>query len=132
MGASSSPSFAVGAGDSSRRAAKPSLEVLPIYVQSPTSQAAAPSSTMPDEVRRDRFGAVGSEDSLLSHAELAVEAVSSILHDSDLRRWTPYPLRRLWLFFFFKEPLMYVQAPSLILFFIVSVLLTDLLFLVLW
>ena len=106
MGASSSPSFAVGAGDSSRRAAKPSLEVLPIYVWSPTSQGVVPSSTMPDEVRRDRFGVVGSEDSLLSHAELAVGAVSSILHDSDLRRWTPCSLRRLWLFFFFKEPLM--------------------------
>ena len=41
---------------------------------------------MPDEVRRDRFGAVGSEDSLLSHAELAVGAVSSILRDSDLKK----------------------------------------------
>ena len=41
---------------------------------------------MPDEMRRDRFGAVGSEDSLLSHAELAVGAVSSILRDSDLRK----------------------------------------------
>ena len=46
-------------------------------------------------------------------------------------RWTPYPLRRLWLFFF-RESLLYVQAPSPILFFIVSVLLTDILFLVLW
>ena len=41
---------------------------------------------MPDEVRRDRFSAVGGEDSLLSHAELAVEVVSSILRDSDLRK----------------------------------------------
>ena len=39
---------------------------------------------MPDEVRRDRFYAIGSEDSLLSHAELGVGAVSSILRDSDL------------------------------------------------
>ena len=46
---------------------------------------AAPSSAMSDEVR-DHFGAVGSEDSLLSHAELAVGAVSSILRDSDLRK----------------------------------------------
>ena len=41
---------------------------------------------MPDEVRMDRFGAVGSEDSLLSHVELVAGAVSSILHDSDLRK----------------------------------------------
>ena len=36
------------------------------------SRGAAPSHAMPDEVRRDRFGAVRSEDSLLSHAELVV------------------------------------------------------------
>ena len=41
---------------------------------------------MPDEVRRDSFGAVGSEDSLLSHAKLAARAVSSIIRDSDLRK----------------------------------------------
>ena len=86
VGASSSPSSFIGAGDSSGRAAEPPLEVLPILVWSPTSRGAAPSPAMPDEVRRDRFGAVGSEDSLLSHAELASEAVSSILRDSDLRK----------------------------------------------
>ena len=43
---------------------------------------------MPDEVTedRDRFEAVGSDDSLFSHTELAVRAVSSILHDFDLRK----------------------------------------------
>ena len=41
---------------------------------------------MPDEVRRDHFGAVGSENSLLSHAELAAGTVFSILRDSDLRK----------------------------------------------
>ena len=43
---------------------------------------------MPDEVtgNRDQSEAAGDEDSLLSHAELAVRAVSSILRDSDLRR----------------------------------------------
>ena len=54
VGASSSPSSVVRAGDSSGD--------------------------------RDRFEAAGSEDSLLSHAELAVGAVSSILRDSDLRK----------------------------------------------
>ena len=41
---------------------------------------------MPNDVGRGRFGAVGDEDSLLSHAELAVRAVSSILRDSDLKK----------------------------------------------
>ena len=42
---------------------------------------------MPDKVigNRDRFEAVGDEDSLLSHAEHAAGDVSSILRDSDLR-----------------------------------------------
>ena len=43
---------------------------------------------MPDEVTRDRdrFEAARSEDSLLSHTELVVGVVSSILHDFDLRK----------------------------------------------
>ena len=86
MGASSLPSSAVGAGDSLGRAVEPPLEVLSISVWIPTSQGAAPPPAMSDEVRRDHFGAVGSEDSLLSHAELIAGAVSSILHDSDLRK----------------------------------------------
>ena len=45
-----------------------------------------PSSIMPDEVRRDRFGAIRREDSLLSHVELAAGAVYSILRDFDLRK----------------------------------------------
>ena len=86
VGASSSPSSTVEAEDSSGMAIKPPLEVLPISVWSPTSRGSAPPPAMPDEVRWDRFGAVGSEDSLLSHAELAAGAVSSILRDSDLRK----------------------------------------------
>ena len=74
-GASSSPS-----------SVEPPFEVLPISVWSPTSRGGVPSPAMPDEVRRDRFGAIGSEDSLLSHAELAIGVVSSILRDSDLRK----------------------------------------------
>ena len=41
---------------------------------------------MPNDVGRGRFGAVGDEDSLLSHVELAVGAVSSILRDSDIKK----------------------------------------------
>ena len=66
--------------------ASPLLEVLPISVWSPTWQGATPPPAMLDEVRRDRFGAVGGEDSLLSQVELAFGVVSSILRDSDLRK----------------------------------------------
>ena len=70
------------------------MEVLPISVWSPTSRGAAPPLEMPDEVtgNRDHFEAVGDEDSLLSHAELATGAVSSILRDSDLRRVGALPV----------------------------------------
>ena len=49
---------------------------------------------MPDEVTGncDRFEAARDEDSLLSHTELAAGAVSSILHDSDLRRVGALPV----------------------------------------
>ena len=86
VGVSSSPLSTIGAGDSSGRAAEPPLEVLPISVWSPTSQGAEPPPPMPDDVGRGRFGAVGDEDSLLFHVELAVGAVSSILLDSDLKK----------------------------------------------
>ena len=86
VGVSSSPSSVVGAGDSSRRAAKPPLEVLPISVWSPMLQGAEPPPLMPNDVGRGRFGAVRGEDSLLSHVELAAGAVSSIIHDSDLKK----------------------------------------------
>ena len=91
VGASSSPLSAVRAGDSERggrTAVKAPLEVLPLSVWSPTSRGTAPPPAMPDEVTRDRdrFKAVGSEDSLLSHVELAAGAVSSILRDSILRK----------------------------------------------
>ena len=86
VGPSSSPLSVVGAGDPS--GVEPPLEVLPNSVWSPTSRGAAPLPGIPNEVtgNRDRFEAAGSEDSLLSHAELAAGAVSSILRDSDLRR----------------------------------------------
>ena len=87
-GASPSPSSAVRAGDPSGRADEPPLEILPISVWSPTSRGAAPPPTMPDEVtrNRDRSEAAGDEDSVLSHAELAAGAVSSILRNSNLGR----------------------------------------------
>ena len=70
------------------------MEVLPISVWSPTSRGAAPPLAIPDEVtgNRDHFEAAGDEDSLFSHAELAAGAVSSILHDSDLRKVGALPV----------------------------------------
>ena len=49
---------------------------------------------MSDEVTRnsDRSEATGDEDSLPSHAELATEAVSSIMRDYDLRRVGALPV----------------------------------------
>ena len=72
------PSSTVRVGGSSGRAAEPPLEVLPISVWSPTSQGAKP-PPMSGDVGRVHFGAVGDEDSLLSHVELVTRAVSSIL-----------------------------------------------------
>ena len=62
------------------------MEVLPISVWSPTSQGAKPPPPRPNDVGRGRFGAVGGEDSLLSHVELATGDVSSILRDSDFKK----------------------------------------------
>ena len=95
VGASSLPLSTVEAGDSSGRAVEPPLEVLPISVWSPMLRAAVPPPAMSDEVtgNRDLFEAVGDEDSLLSHAELAVGAVSSIFRDSDLRKVDVLPVK---------------------------------------
>ena len=41
---------------------------------------------MSEDEGRGCFGTEGEEDSLLTNSELAAEAVSSILQDSDLRR----------------------------------------------
>ena len=76
----------VVAKDSSGRVAEPPLEVMPISVWSPPVQGIEPPPSMPEDVGRDRFRAKGDEDSLLSNAELAAGAVSSILRDSDLKR----------------------------------------------
>ena len=93
-GALSLPSSVVGAGDSSGGANESPLEVLPISVWSPMSWGTAPPLTVPNEVtgNRDRSEAAGDEHSLLSHVELAVGVVSSILLDSDLRRVGALPV----------------------------------------
>ena len=41
---------------------------------------------MQGDTGSDRFGVEGGEDLLLTNAELSVEAISSILWDSDLKK----------------------------------------------
>ena len=71
---------------SSRRAVGPSLEVMPISVWSPPAQSAEPPPSILEDLGRERLGADGDEDSLLSNAKLAVGTISSVLRDSDLKR----------------------------------------------
>ena len=77
---------AAKARDSSGRAAEPPLEVMPITVWSPPAQSAAPPSSRAEELRGKSPGADGDGNSLLSNAELAAGAVSSILRESYIKR----------------------------------------------
>ena len=92
---SSLPRFASAAKakDSSGRAIEPPLEVMPISIWSPPAQSAEPPPSIPEELGRERLGADGDEDSLLSNAELAAGAISSILKDSDLKRSDALPVK---------------------------------------
>ena len=83
---------AAKAKDSSRRAVEPPLEVMPISVWSPPTQSAEPPSSIAEDLGRKRPEADGDEDSLLSNAELAAGAISSILRDSDLKRSGALPV----------------------------------------
>ena len=85
LGASSPPSTAKERG-SSDQVPEPPLEVLPIFVWSPSAQNAKLHPTTPEVRGKDCFGTEGDEDSLLTNSELAARAVSSILRDSDLKR----------------------------------------------
>ena len=77
---------AAKARDSSGRAVAPPLEVMRITVWSPPAQSAAPLSSKAEELRGKSPEVDGHGDSLLSNAELAVGAISSILRESDLKR----------------------------------------------
>ena len=65
---------------------EPPLEVLPIYVWSPSAQNAKLPPTTPEVGGKDCFGTEGDEDSLLTNSELAAGAIASILRNSDLKR----------------------------------------------
>ena len=84
--------YAAKAKDSSGRAAEPPLEVMSISVWSPLAQSAKPPPSIPEDLGRERLGADGDEDSLLSNAELAAGAILSILRDSDLKRSDALPV----------------------------------------
>ena len=83
---------AAKAKDSSGRAAKLPLEVMPITVWSPSTQSAELAPSGAEELGRKRFEADGDGDSLLFNAELAAGAVSSILRDYDLKRSGALPV----------------------------------------
>ena len=74
------------------RATESPLEVMPISIWNPPVESTEFPPSMPEDVRRDRFGAEGDEDSLLSNAELATEAVSSIPRDSGLKKMDALPV----------------------------------------
>ena len=74
------------------RAVESSLEVMPISVWNPPTECIEFPPSMSEDVRRDRFGAEGDEDSMLSNAELAVGLISSILRDSDLKKMDALPV----------------------------------------
>ena len=85
-------SLAAATKDPLGRAIKSPLEVMPISVWNPLADSTEDPPLMSKDVRRDRFGAKGDEDSLLSNAKLAAGAVSSILRDSDLKKMDALPV----------------------------------------
>ena len=91
-GAQPRSAFATKAKDSSGRAVEPPLEVMPISVWSPPAQSAEPPPSIVEDLGRKRLEDDGDEDSLLSNAELATGAISSILQDSDLKRSGALPV----------------------------------------
>ena len=78
--------------DSSGRAAKPPLGVTPISVWSPPAHSTEPPPLIDEDLGRKRPEADGDEVSLLSNAELAAGAISSILRDFDLKRSGALPI----------------------------------------
>ena len=67
------------------RAAEPPVEVVPLSVWSPPAQITEPPPSIAEDLGRKHPEDGGDGDSLLSNAELAVGAISSILRDSNLK-----------------------------------------------
>ena len=85
-GAQRRSSSAARVKGSLRKVVEPSLKVLSISIWGPSAQNASPPPPTRGDVGDDRFEAEGGEDSLLTNAELAAGAVSSILRDSGLKK----------------------------------------------
>ena len=77
---------------SSGRATESLLEVMPISIWNPPVESTEFPPSMSEDVKRDCFGVEGDEDSLLSNAELAARAVSSIPRDSGLKKMDALPV----------------------------------------
>ena len=76
----------MGPKNPSWKTVEPFLEVLPIYVWSPSAQNAKLLPSTSEGEGRDNSRAEEDEDSLLTNWELTAGVVSSILWDSDLKR----------------------------------------------
>ena len=65
---------------------------MPISIWSPPAQSTEPPLSIAEDLGRKHPEADGDEDSLLSNAEFAGDAISSILRDSDLKRSGALPV----------------------------------------
>ena len=114
-------SSAVGAKSSSRRAVKPPLKVLPIFIWSPSAQNASPSPPIRGDVGNDRFevgrggggGGGGVRTRYLPMWSLLPGLFCLSFGTLISRRWKPCALRRLWLCPS-RGPSLYVRVPSFI------------------
>ena len=83
---------ATKAKGSSRRAVEQPLAVMPITVWNPPAQRVKPPSSRSKELKRKGSETGEDGDSLLLNAELAADAVPSILKDYDLKRSGSLPV----------------------------------------
>ena len=65
---------------------------MPITVWNPPAKSVMPPSLRVEELKRKDSETGGDGDSLLLNAELVTGAVSSILKDSDLKRYSVLPV----------------------------------------
>ena len=75
-----------------RRTTKPPLNIVPIFVWSPSSQTVELLSRASEGEGRKSFDYERDKDSLLVSVELVVEAIASVLQDSDLKRPDAMPI----------------------------------------
>ena len=86
------PGSAAKAKVPSGKAVEQLLAIMPITVWNPPAKSVRPPSSKAGELKRKGFETGGDGDSLLLDVELAADAVSSILKDSDLKRSSMLPV----------------------------------------